>query len=228
VTNTGLSGPCSPQLISLMRRIDFPVFIHTEFGGNARKSWAWTDSSAKTTQKAEISLLFPCLTGNSGGTWFAIDWDHNRQAPRPAAHSQLPRSPAMRNGARAPPLRFDHPSRSPAYTLRLLGNFLLRKIESFRPKRRSASRPLERPMRVPDTSWGRFDGAASERGARVKEIPSRDLVMARASHRRPGPEQSSSNFSVPRRLIIRSMPYLGSIARIRTAEATRHTKLRHQ
>jgi hypothetical protein len=35
----GIFLPCFPQLISLIPRIDFPIFIHREFGGNAWKPW---------------------------------------------------------------------------------------------------------------------------------------------------------------------------------------------
>jgi len=78
VTVTGLLFPYSAQLISLIAPIAFPVFIT----GNSVKKLGNEGFGAvnrpQIVQKAVISLLFPCLTGNSGGAWLGIGWDHSQ------------------------------------------------------------------------------------------------------------------------------------------------------
>ena len=79
------------------------------------------------------------------------------------------------------------------------------------------------PTRSPATTRGwRAPGSrvSSSIGPSTSELPFRDSPMPSACVSLPGPEQSSSARSRPRRARITSMPSTGSSARIRTAAPT--------
>jgi hypothetical protein len=110
-------------------------------------------------------------------------------------------------------------------------NRRLTKREPCSPKRHGMSIAFEMPMRTPTTSSGGMCGGRSSNGARSSGSPSYDEVIPSACPRRPGPEHRSRGSVRPRRACIRSMPSVGSNARISTpapCQASRQTKLRHQ
>ncbi len=98
-------------------------------------------------------------------------------------------------------------------------NGRLTKPELFRPKRQARSAALVMPIRLPRTIDGLTSGARILKGVLSRRLPLSEAVTASASPSRPGPEHNKRRFALPRRLIITSMPVVGSSARIRTPAA---------
>ena len=98
-------------------------------------------------------------------------------------------------------------------------NGRLTKAELFRPNRQARSAALVMPIRLPRTIDGLTSGASILKGVLSRRLPLSEAVTASASPSRPGPEHNKRRFALPRRLIITSMPVVGSSARIRTPAA---------
>jgi hypothetical protein len=78
---------------------------------------------------------------------------------------------------------------------------------------------LVMPTRLPRTIAGLTSDGSNWNGVLSMRLPLSASLTARASPRRPGPEHNKRKSALLRRLFIRLMPLVGSIARIRTPAA---------